>query len=318
MATTPFVVNPMLTAIAIGFMNTEDQLIADRVMPRVPVAKTFNWTRYASEQAYSVPDTRVGRKSAPNEVSFTSDQVTDRVDDFGLDDVVPQDDVDAFEAMPKPSSGGPLAPDQLATMMLTNLVLLDREIRVAAQVQNSANYVAANRQTLTGTDQWNDYVNSDPQSDLLAALDVPLLRPNSITMGQAVWTTLRQHPKLVRAVNNTDQSNGIITRQQLADLLEVQNIWIGNGRLNTAKKGQAPVFARVWGKNVALTYTSPLAAQTFQPTWGWTAQFGTKFAGEFQDPKKGLKGSRTIRVGEQVKEIVAAPDAGYLFSNAIA
>jgi len=318
MATTPFTVNPMLTAIAIGFMNTEDNLIGDKVMPRVPVAETFNWTRYATEQAYSVPDTRVGRKSVPNEVTFDSTQVPDRVDDFGLDDTIPQRDLDVFEAMPKPATGGPLSPDQLATMMLTNLVMLDREIRVANAVQSSANYVAANRQTLVGTSQWSDYANSNPQDDLLKALDVPLVRPNSITMGQSVWTILRQHPRLVRAINNTDQSNGIITRQQLADLLEVQNIWIGNGRLNTAKKGQAPTFARVWGKNVALTYTSPLAAQTFQPTWGWTAQFGTKFAGEFMDPKKGLKGSRTIRVGEQVKEIVAAPDAGYLFSNAIA
>lgn len=318
MSKTPFTVNPMLTAIAIGFMNTEDQLIADKVMPRVPVAETFSWTKYASDQAYTVPDTKVGRKSAPNEVSFEGSDVQDRVDDYGLDDTIPQRDLDAFEAMPKPANGGPLAPDQLATMMLANLVMLDREIRVAAAVQSTANYVAANRQTLAGTAQWSDYANSDPQDDLLRALDVPLVRPNSITMGQSVWTILRQHPKLVRAVNNTDQSNGLITRQQLADLLEVQNVWIGNARLNTARKGQAPSFARVWGKNVALTYTSQMAAQTFQPTWGWTAQFGTKFAGEFMDPKKGLKGSRTIRVGEQVKEIVAAPDAGYLFSSVIA
>src|SRR4051794_5520230 len=61
----PFAENPQLTAIAIGYANTEDTLIADQVMPRVPTAKNLKWTEYDSAQAYPVPETEVGPRSEP-------------------------------------------------------------------------------------------------------------------------------------------------------------------------------------------------------------------------------------------------------------
>lgn len=318
MADAAFVINPELTAISVGYHNPDYSLIADQVMPRVPTAETFKWTRYASAQAYTVPPTEVGRKSEPNIVTFDGDDVTDSVKDYGLDDPVPQRDIDSFNAMPKPANGGPIPPTQLATMMLTNLIDLAREQRVAATVFDAANFATAMQQTLSGTSQWSDYSNSNPLSDLLAALDQPLIRPNTLTVSQPVWTTLRQHPKIVQAIYKTYQGAGTVTKQMLADILEIKQVLVGESRVNTARRGQAASFSRVWGNNAALTYSSELGAQTFQPTWGWTAQFGAKFAGEIQEPRKGLKGSVTVRVGEQVKEVVAAPDAGYLFQAVIA
>ena len=40
----PFVINPELTAIAVGYQNQDIDLIADRVMPRVTTAERFTWT----------------------------------------------------------------------------------------------------------------------------------------------------------------------------------------------------------------------------------------------------------------------------------
>src|SRR5690349_4079409 len=122
MSTTAFPVNPTLTAVAIGYKNTDDMLIADDVLPRVPTGKKFKYTKYSSEQGYTVPDTRVGRKSEPAMVDFGGTEVSDECVDFGLDDLVPNDEIAAFEAMDKPSSGGPIDPRSLSTMMLTNLV----------------------------------------------------------------------------------------------------------------------------------------------------------------------------------------------------
>lgn len=317
MSDAPFAINPQLSAVAIGYKNPDVSLIADQIMPRVPTAESFKWTKYANEQAYTVPDTRVGRRSEPNTVTFGGTEQTDSVVDFGLDDPIPQRDIDTFAAMPKPASGGPIEPRMLATIMLTNLVRLAREIRVAALVQNGANYAAGLQTTLSGGSQWSDYANSDPLNDLLQAIDAPLIRPNTLTLSQPVWTVLRQHPKLVQAIRNTNQGAGVIQRQELADRLEIKQVLIGESRVNTARKGQTASFARVWGPHASLTYSSQLAADTFQPLWGWTAQFGAIFAGEIAEPKKGLKGSTTVRVGEQVKEVVAAPDAGYLLKNVI-
>lgn len=318
MSQTPFVVNPTLTSVAIGYRNPDEVLIADQVLPRVPVGETFDYTVYGTEQAYTVPDTKVGRKSEPNQVEFNGTNVTVRVDDHGLDDLVPQRDSDAYAAMPKPATGGPIEPKTLASMMLSGLLDLAREVRVAGIVFNLNNYTAALRTTLSGTSQWSDFTNSDPLYALLIALDKPLVRPNTVVFGQEAWTIVRQHPKLVQAIYKNDQGAGTITKEQLASILEVSKVVVGNARVNLSKKGQAANFARTWGKGCSLMYSSQMAAQMMQPCWGWTGQFGTKFAGEISVPMKGLKGGTVVRVGEQVKEIVTSPEAGYFFQDVVA
>ncbi|MTI11562.1 hypothetical protein, partial [Sansalvadorimonas verongulae] len=64
MANAPFVTNPVLTAIAIAYTNSE--FIADRVLPRVGVgSREFKWTQYNKEDRFTIPETLVGRKGRP-------------------------------------------------------------------------------------------------------------------------------------------------------------------------------------------------------------------------------------------------------------
>lgn len=109
-----------------------------------------------------------------------------------------------------------------------------------------------------------------------------------------------------------------ITRQDLADLLEVKSVLIGAGFGNTALKGATPSYARVWGKHCALLFVSEDQANADQPTFGFTAQFGTRIASDIADPDIGMRGGTMIRVGESVKEVISANDAGYFFQNAVA
>jgi hypothetical protein len=318
LVTAPFAVNPELTAVAIGYKNTEDTLIADIILPRVPTAEKFKYTVYDKEQAYTLPDTKVGRKSEPNQVEFKGTEVPAIVEDYGLDDFVPNRDMEVFDAMPK--GGNLIDPKMLSTMMLTNLIQLRREKSAADIVFAAGTYPAGQKTVVSDTaaDQWNDFVNSDPLKQLLAALDAMFVRANTLVLGNAVWTQLRQHPKVVQAIFKTAQGAGSVSRQQLADHLEISQVVVGGSRVNTAKKGQAATLVRTWGKHAALLYVSKIAAETFQPTFGFTAQFGDKIAGEIPEPKKGLTGGVIVRVGERVKEVISASDAGYFFQNAIA
>jgi hypothetical protein len=318
MSTTAFPVNPTLTAVAIGYQNPESGLIADRVLPRIPTGKKFNWTKYDAAQGFTVPNTLVGRKSEPTVVDFGGTPQNDEVADYGLDDIIPNDEIEAFDAMPKPSSGGPISPETLSTMMLTGLVQLDREIRVASMVFNNASYGAANKVTLVGNAQWSDKVNSDPADAILAAMDSTLVRPNKFAMGRQVATKLRQHPKIVQGVFGSAQTSGIVSMQQLRDYLELDEILVGASFVNTARKGQPANYVRVWGKSALLFYSNTLAAQTMQPTFGFTAQFGDRVAGSMDEPKMGLSGSKRVRSGEKVKEVLSATDCAFYFDQAIA
>ena len=319
MATTAFPVNPTLTAIAIGYRNRDIDLIADQVLPYSDQSgKKFNYTSYSAADAYTLPPTRVGRKSEPNVVDFGGTSTTDECVDWGLDDIIPNDEIAAWDAMPKPPTGGPVSPLAKSTSLLTGLIQLDREKRVADLVFAAGTYPSANKVTLSGTGQWSDFTNSNPVTAIMAGLDAPLFRPNVLVLGQATWTQLRTHPKVLQGVFGTAQTAGAATREQVAALLEVNRILVGAGWVNTARRGQTPTYARVWGKHAAALFISTDAADADQPTFGWTARFGTRIAGDIAEPKMGLRGSVRVRVGESVKEVIAANTAAYFWENAVA
>ncbi|WP_418646555.1 hypothetical protein ACNQFN_11505 [Thauera butanivorans] len=316
MASAPFAVNPTLTAIAIAYVNPLVTLIADRVLPRKSTGETFVYTRYDKAAAYTVPDTTVGRKGRPNFVEFDGAEVVDRCLDYGLDAPVPNRDIKLFADMPKaPGAKGPL---EVATMMLTNLMLLSREVRVAQLVFNAATYPAANKAKLTGDERFSDHANSDPLGFVLEKLDVPLVRPNVMVFGQEAWTQFRVHPDIVQACKGGAQQSGTVTRQQVAELFEVNEVLVGAGRHNVARKGQQPNFQRCWGKHIALLSIDQMAAETDQPTFGWTAQWGAKVAGTINDPDIGIEGGVRVRSGEHVKEVISAPDAAFFIEDAVA
>ncbi len=310
MALAPFPIQPELTAIAIGYRNSA--LIADEVLPRVQVGKQeFKYLKYDLADSFTVPDTRVGRTSRPAEVSFAATEVTSACNGYGLDDPIPQSDIDNA-----PPNYNPLG---RSTEVLTDLILLAREQRTADLVFNTASYTAStNRTQLSGTSQFSDYTNSNPITALLAGLDACVMRPNILILGQAVWSKLRQHPKVAQALFGANGTSGIVTREQLAQALEIEEVWVGQGWANTAKKGQTASLSRLWGKHAAAIYRDRLADTNRGTTFGLTAQWGERVSGSIPDEDIGLKGGQRVRVGEYVKELVTATDLGYFWENAVA
>lgn len=311
--TTPasFPVQPELTAVAISYRNK--RLIADEVLPRVPVGSPdFKYLKHTMEEGFTLPDTKVGRRSAPGEVEFTATETSASCQDYALDDPVPNSDIEAAANIPN------YDPLMKAVEQTTNLILLDREVRAANLVFNVGNYASANKATLSGTSQWSDFTNSDPISAILNAMDSMVMRPNIMTIGQAVFTKLRTHPKVAKAVLGNSGDVAVVSREQLAALLELEAIFVGEGFVNTAKKGQAASMARVWGKHCALIYRDSLADANSGTSFGFTAQWGGRLAGSEYDSKIGMRGGQRVRVGESVKELITANDLGYLFTNAVA
>ncbi len=306
MSLAPFPVDPAMTAIAIGYRNAE--YIADRVLPRVSVSlKPYKYLEYPLGEAYTRADTLVGRKGAPNVVEFSATEKTGLCQDYGLDDEIPIDDINQA-----PKNYNPVDHSVMST---TDLIMLDREVRAAGVLFNAANY--ANSVTLAGTSQFSDFVNSDPIGQILDALDIPLARPNIMTMGRAVFTKLRQHPAIIKAIHGNSGDSGTATRNQLAAVFEVDEIVVGGSRVNVNKKGQAVSLSRIWGKHIALTYRNRLATTRSGVTFGITAEYGTRVSGRENDSKIGLRGGVRVRVGETVEEKIVAPDAGFFIQNAI-
>ena len=317
MATAPFPIDPVLTGITNSYRNTS--LISDLVLPRVRVGKKeFKYLVYDKEAAYTVPSTLVGRKGQPGEVEFGATEEASFVYDYGLDDFIPADDVTQAGA-----GGGvdyQYDPRGRAVETMTDLILLDRELRTSSIVFDLSTYDAGLRRTLVGAEQWSD-PTSTPVKDILEALDLPLMRPNIGVLGQEVWTQLRQHPQVIAGVSMSGgnaSEGGVAMTSAVADLLGLDEILVGSGWLNAAAPGQPPSFARVWGKNAAFIHRNLNADTERGITFGFSAQFGDRISGGIAEPKRGLRGGETIRVGESLRELISAADLGFFFQNAVA
>lgn len=303
----PFPIDPIRTGIVIAYRN--DKMIADSVMPRRSVGgQQFKWTEYDKAERMTLLDTEISRKGAAKEVEFGAEEKDGSTSDYGLDDVVPQGDIDK-------AAGTDYDPLDHASEALTDLILLDREVRVARAVFNPDNHGYGKPLEAAAKFSKRD---ADLLAFLLEQLDLPLMRPNTLTIGRAEWTQLRVNRSMVAAAHGNSGDKGVVSLEQMRELLEIEHIFIGEGRVNIAKKGKPAEIKRVWAGHAAFTYQAPnveVPAGTL--TWGTTAQYDDRFAGTWYDESVGLKGGYRLRVGEQVKELVIAKECGLLLQNVI-
>ena len=316
LAAAPFETQVALTQIAMAVSPMG--LVADMVCPRFPAPFKFAYTKLSSEDRLSAPDSRASRASQVNELEFGAADSTDSTVDWALACPVPQRDIE--EAKKHMLAYDPLAEatDALATVMKIN-----REVRVATLVTTSDSYAATSRTTLAGNAQWS-HAGSNPLDAVLAQMDVPLVRPNTLVMGQQVWTKFRQHPKIVEAIKASgagDQARGAVSRQQVAELFELDQVLIGRAQYQTAKPGQAATYAYIWGKHAALLHINRSASGTrsMMPSFCFTAEAMAMDVGTYMDAARGIgQGTTFVKASESLKELVSWQEAGYLWRSAVA
>lgn len=297
-------------ALAMAYKN--GRLIADEVLPRVPVgARDFTYIKRNIADLTTVPNTLVGRKSLPNEVEFGGTETPSTIKDYALDDLVPDEDVESAIDGYDPIEGSILG--------LTDLILLDRERRVANLIMNPASYPVANVTTLSGTSQWSDTVNSDPVAQLNQCLDSAIVRPNTIVMSRAGWSQFKLHPKVIQFVLGKATANGEnVAAREVAERFEVDKVLVGESFVNAANQNASGTvnLQRTWGKSCALLHLAPVVGANWknQLSFGVTAQYKNRRAGSVYDEK--YEATRA-RVKESVVELITANELGFLLQNII-
>lgn len=307
-ATDQFTESPILTAIAIAYRNPDQVLIADEVLPRITApARNFKWQSYNEAEAFTLPNTRVGRRGTPNQVEIEGTEQSASVEDYGID--VPLDNATIDEAAKNGHD-----PKNKATERATDIIGLDREVRVSKLITDPANYHSDHVETLAGGDVFDDPA-SDPITIIEDMLDTCWMRPNQLTFGLKAWRALRKHPKVVKAIHGNSGDQGRASREAVAALLEVQRVLVGASRINVSKPGENPVMNRVWDNMVAGQFIDRTADTQGGLTFGYTAQYKTKVAGTLP-ANMGLRGGVLVRSGETLVEKIVANRAGFLIQNA--
>ena len=306
-----FVQSKELTALALKYKNPDRVFIADAIFPKAAVGtEAFEYQRIPTGTLFTLPDTRLGELSAWPTVTFSTEKVPASTKDEGI--MVPLSNKVIKQA---PAGSDPKA---LAVEFATTIMQLRREVRAAALAFTAANHPAGRKTTLAGAAQWSDDT-SNPLAVIRAALDNCLIRPNMLALGQPVWSELATHPRLVKAAGVSESGEGIISRAQLATLLEINEVLVGEAFVNTAKPGEASTITRCWGKHALAFYRdSTVSFATPGVTFGLTAEYGSRVAGTNEEQLMGLRGGVEVYTGESLAELIIAQDCAHFWENAVA
>lgn len=299
-------VNRLLTNIAVKYRNPG--LVGDALFPVLPVnEKSDDYLVFKKADRFTPVDDRLGPKAEAREVDWASNTETYACKNHGLKDFVSNEDIANADA--------PIKPETETTEFLTDLILLNREIRIRDKA-------LALSQNATPSTKWSAASGSDPVGDIEAAIDGCFIRPNVMVIPRSVMKVLKWHAGLVDAIKYVGV--GKVTAQHIADLFDVEKVLVADAKVNTEKKGKTPVFADLWGKNVVMAYVDPKAginSVTFGRTFSW--KFASAGGQVFQvrrweDPTRGISGGNVIQVESSTDEKVVAADCGYLLKDVIA
>lgn len=239
--------------------------INEEIMPRLTVKESSGkFAKYGKEnlrafanQSYRAPGVQA------HSVDYSVSQGTYICTEKSLEKIVPD------EMMR--NADQPYNPKIDATEILTDMLLVNQELALAAAMQNTS--IITQYTTLTSTDQWSDTTNSDPLAHIQTGIDTVRTatgsRPNTIVFGYASWKTFKVHP-LVRESLKYTGSNGNPSDADVINwckgFFRVEDVFIGEAVHNSAEEGQSDSLTDVWGDYVWVlfrTKTPTLMKATF-------------------------------------------------------
>ena len=203
-----------------------------------------------------------------------------------------------------------------ARKVLSDLMMA-MEVRIANQVTSITNIGSG--VSLTGTNKWSDYVNSDPISDVTTGH--AFMRANTGVIANTLlmdWDThkiVRRHPVLLDMYKYA--RTGQLSDEEIKQCFEVDNLIVSRAIRNAALEGGTSSIVNVWGNNALLCYVSPAAAGMETVTFGLgfryqPAGFPAPFAASvYNDPDPGKK-TEVVDIGYFQDEKVVASQLAYL------
>lgn len=312
-------VDKILTDISIAWPN--DGLVGSNLFPEVVVQKQTDKYYIFGREAW-LPEK--GDYRAPGTEANEINGLQVSTDTYFANEHALQIAVTDEE---RANADSPLSPDRDATELVTQRVMLGREVAMQTIATTAANYSSTSTTTLSGTSQWNDYVNSDPINNLRTAKtqihNRIFMDPTVAVVPYQVMVTLQDHPDFLERIKYSERA--IFSQELLGAVLGLPKIVVPGVGVNTANEGQPASLGYLWGKDVVLAYV-PGRAGLKIPAYGYEFQWGGQFVDRWREDRRA---SDLIRVRRRYDlKLPAQGDpgtadaglsiAGYLIKTAIA
>lgn len=303
------VIDPILTEVAQGYRNSE--MVGMNLFPSVPVAQRGGKIISFGKEDFALYNTARAPGANTRRIQFGYTSGSYALEQHALEAVAP------WEHQQEASQVAGIQLASMAVRKTQNIIALRLEKAQADLATAAASYAAANKTTLSGTSQWSDFSGtSNPSKDIETAKDAIRAqigkRGNTVVMGPAVWSKVRQHPAIIDRIKYTGRDS--ITLDMLATLWGVDRVLVGDAIYSDA----SGAMADVWGKFVVVAYTQLGSVQDLgEPSYGYTYRLdGAPYVEQgYQD--RNAK-SDIYPVTDEVSPVLTAAIAGYLISAAVA
>lgn len=261
-------IDQVLTNISVGWSN--EGLVAERLFPVVRVRKQSDKYYTFGREAW-LPET--GDYRAPGTEANEIPGLGVSLDTYYAQEHSLQIAVTDEE---RENTDNAFAPDRDGTELVTSKILLGREKAMHDLATDASQYAASMTVTLSGTDQWNDYANSDPIGDIKAGRwamhSLVFMEPNVGIFPYQVMSVLEDHPDFIERIKYSER--GILTKDIIGAVVGLSNIIVPGTGIATST---SLVPSYLWGKDVLLAWVPqrpglriPAFAYEFNWTYGGT------------------------------------------------
>jgi hypothetical protein len=315
-------IDAILTNISVAYLQKQDNFIADKVFPVIPVDKKSNkYFVYTKNDWFR------------DEAQRRADATESAGSGFSLTTATYNTDVFAFHKdvgdQTVANSDAPLNPLREAAEFVTQRLLLRRELQFVTDFFTTgvwgSDVTGVSGSPSTGqTRQWSDYTNSDPINDIEAAksqiLSTTGIEANTLVLGYEVFRQLKNHPDLVDRIKYT--SSQTITTDMLAAMFDIPRVMVAKAVKATNNEGATGAYGFAYGKGALLcnVATNPgVLTPSAGYQFSWTGVSGGLGAniGTSSFRMESLKATR-VEAEMAFDNKVVASDLGYFWTTIVA
>ncbi len=204
-----------------------------------------------------------------------------------------------------------------AAEWLKSKLMLNWEVRIAAQVTSGTNigsYSAI-------SSAWTDHTNSDPLSDCFTAMynveDSTGKSVNRVVFGKQAFREIRQNTIMRNIVFGVNNGGGFMTEEKIANLLGIDKVLVGQAYLDDSNEAQSESLDHIWGDHV-LFYFAPLSPSIYVPSFMYAFRWSTGNVPNMQverHPWDSKKKEEEIELGYYQDEKITGADYAFLLTN---
>jgi hypothetical protein len=312
-----------LSNLTLAYVQEQTNFVADKVFPVVGVQrqsdKYYIYDRANMNRSGDVK--KLAPRTEVNRIGMAISNSAYYADVYGIGMDFDEQTIANEDAMLEIRAAG--------AQTLINRVLIEREEQFASSFFSAGVWTT----DVTPANLWSDYTNSTPISDVTAGRRTMQLKsggfkPNTMVIGKEVRDVLINHPDILARLNGgaTVTNTALITDAKLAEIFEVENLYVMEAVKNGAVEGLVEANAFIGGKNALLVHT-PRASGLMTPAAGLTFAWnnipnvnnlGITVESFSDDALKRQQVAEHIQVKMAYDMKVVGADLGYFFEDVIA